>query len=87
MWYVYILQSKKNGKYYIGSTNNLKRRLIEHNSGHTKSLINLLPMILMFSQDYDNIREARKIELRLKKLKSRAIVENIIRDKVIKLGP
>jgi len=33
MAYVYILQSNKNGKYYIGSTNNLQRRIWEHNNG------------------------------------------------------
>jgi len=32
MWYVYILNSQKYKKYfYIGFTNNLKRRLAEHN--------------------------------------------------------
>ncbi|MBK5215567.1 MAG: GIY-YIG nuclease family protein [Candidatus Pacebacteria bacterium] len=86
MEYVYILQSERNSRYYIGSTNNLERRLLEHNSGHTKSLRNLLPMILVFNQGYEKIGEARKMELRLKRLKSRIIIESIIRDKIIKLG-
>jgi len=33
MFYVYILKSEKDGKLYIGYTNDLKRRLEEHNSG------------------------------------------------------
>jgi predicted GIY-YIG superfamily endonuclease len=33
MWYVYILSSKKDGKLYVGSTNDLKRRLKEHHGG------------------------------------------------------
>ena len=33
MFYVYILQSLKSGKLYIGHTDNLKRRLDEHNTG------------------------------------------------------
>jgi len=33
MWYAYILKSQKNGRLYIGSTDNLKRRVLEHNSG------------------------------------------------------
>ncbi len=33
MWYVYILSSKKDGKLYVGSTNDLKRRLKEHDDG------------------------------------------------------
>ncbi|MEK7652761.1 MAG: GIY-YIG nuclease family protein [Patescibacteria group bacterium] len=32
MFYLYILRNK-NGKFYVGSTNNLKRRFSEHNSG------------------------------------------------------
>ena len=34
MYYVYFLQNENNELYY-GSTNNLKRRLQEHNSGRT----------------------------------------------------
>lgn len=33
MHYVYILKSLKSNHYYIGSTDNLKRRLMEHNLG------------------------------------------------------
>jgi len=33
MYYVYILQSLKTGKLYIGHTDNLARRLNEHNAG------------------------------------------------------
>jgi putative endonuclease len=33
VYYVYILQSLKNDKLYIGHTNNLSRRLKDHNSG------------------------------------------------------
>jgi len=31
MFYCYILQSLKDGSYYIGSTENLKQRLVQHN--------------------------------------------------------
>ncbi len=33
MWYVYILTSERDGKLYVGSTNDLKRRLKEHEQG------------------------------------------------------
>lgn len=33
MWYVYILKSKDKDFLYVGSTTNLKRRLLEHNNG------------------------------------------------------
>ena len=31
MFYVYIIQSKKDNNLYVGSTNDLKRRFEEHN--------------------------------------------------------
>ncbi|MFH2136296.1 MAG: GIY-YIG nuclease family protein [Patescibacteria group bacterium] len=34
MFYVYYLESVNNGKFYVGRTNDLKRRYEEHNSGH-----------------------------------------------------
>lgn len=80
MYYVYILQSEKSGRYYIGSTNDLNRRLIEHNSGQTKSLKYLIPMKLVFSQEFLSVREVRKIEQRLKKFKNKDIIERIIKD-------
>jgi putative endonuclease len=83
---VYILQSQKNGRYYIGSTNNIERRLLEHNSGKTKSLRNILPVELLFKKEYADLSEAGRMELRLKKLKNRKIIERIIKDKEIKLG-
>jgi len=39
MFYTYILKSKKDGKLYTGSTKDLRKRLIQHNTGkssHTK---------------------------------------------------
>ena len=37
MWYVYILKSEKTKYRYIGSTNNVRRRFIEHNEGLCKA--------------------------------------------------
>lgn len=37
MNYVYILRSKRNNQIYKGMTNNIKRRLIEHNYKHSSS--------------------------------------------------
>ncbi|MBI5005268.1 MAG: GIY-YIG nuclease family protein [Candidatus Lloydbacteria bacterium] len=33
MFYAYVIKSKKNDRLYYGSTNDLKRRMSEHNSG------------------------------------------------------
>ena len=43
MYFVYILQSLKDNKRYIGSTNEIQRRVEEHNSGKVKSTRNRIP--------------------------------------------
>jgi len=83
---VYILQSEKNIRYYVGSTNDLDRRLVEHNSGKTKSLKYLRPLRVVFKKEYATLLEARKMELRLKNLKSRSILEKIIKEGEIRTG-
>ncbi|PJE51467.1 MAG: hypothetical protein COV29_00585 [Candidatus Yanofskybacteria bacterium CG10_big_fil_rev_8_21_14_0_10_36_16] len=45
-WYIYVLKSKKDSKYFIGSTSNIKNRIEKHNSGATKSTKNRRPLIL-----------------------------------------
>ncbi|MBI4119601.1 MAG: GIY-YIG nuclease family protein [Parcubacteria group bacterium] len=83
MNFIYILQSGKNGKYYIGSTNNLERRLTEHNAGKTNSLYYLRPLKLVFKKEFESLAYARQVEKRLKKLKNRNILERIIADQDI----
>ena len=83
MAFVYILQSEKNNRYYIGSTNDIRRRLAEHLSGKTASLKHLLPVKLVFSQNVTSLGDARRIEIKLKKYKSRVILEKIIKDGTI----
>jgi len=80
---IYILQSRKNNRYYIGSTENIERRLNEHNEGRVKATRYLQPLELKFFHPFEKIREARQIEYKLKKLKNRKIIEKIILTKEI----
>ncbi len=84
--FVYILQSRKSGQYYIGSTMDTQKRLHEHNSGTTISTRNKGPWTIVFQQQYPSIPQARKIEQLLKKMKRRDYLEKIIRDQVIKMN-
>jgi len=63
---VYILISEKNGYRYIGHTNNLERRISEHNAGLTKSIRFLRPFKLLYTETYCNRVEAVKREKFLK---------------------
>ena len=74
----YILQSKKNGSFYVGSSDDLNRRILEHNSGQTKSTKTGQPWKVVFSYDFDNSNAGLSAERRVKALKSRKIIEKVI---------
>jgi putative endonuclease len=61
-YYVYILKSKKTNKTYTGYTNNLERRLKEHNSGKSNFTSKYIPWELIYKEEFDKEIEARKKE-------------------------
>jgi putative endonuclease len=85
MSYVYILKSLKDGRFYIGSTANLRARLKHHFAGHTPSTSRMGKLILVFSQEYQDLSVARKIEKKLKMFKRKDFIEKIIQDRYIKI--
>ena len=66
MYYAYILKSKRDGTFYIGYTNNLKRRFLEHNSGLVTSTKTHLPFDLVYYEGHRNRKDAIKREAFLK---------------------
>jgi len=83
MPYLYILQSQSSGKYYIGCTNNLARRLSEHQADHTPSTRNRGPWRLVYQEQYETVAEARQRERELKNWKShRSVQELVVRKSV-----
>lgn len=66
MFYVYLLRSMKNGSLYIGHTNNLSRRLLEHNSGANQSTKNRGPFDLVYYEAYKALEDAKHREEMLK---------------------
>ena len=66
MYFIYILKSVHHFRFYVGMTENVQRRLKEHNSGKTKSTIAWSPWKLFFSESYETREEARKREKYLK---------------------
>ena len=54
MYRVYVLRSLKDVKLYIGYTNDLERRLKEHNAGKTESTRRRRPLELVYSEEYED---------------------------------
>ena len=77
-YYVYILQSKVTGKYYVGQTKNLSQRLKEHNSGQTKSTKHGIPWEHKYIKEFSMRKEAVNYENKIKKMKSSKYIETLI---------
>ena len=65
-YYTYVLLSKKDGNIYIGITNNLKRRLKQHNAGENFSTKYRIPLTFIHKEKCKNRIEARAREKFLK---------------------
>ena len=62
MFIMYVLRSEKDGRLYVGFTENLKRRISEHNSRKTKSTKGYRPWELVYYESLETRTEARKRE-------------------------
>lgn len=66
MHYVYLLQSKKTEKFYVGFTSDLKRRFNEHNSGKVQSTKAAVPYELVYFEAFQSKKDAMDRERKLK---------------------
>ena len=78
MYYVYVLRSEVDGRLYKGMTNDVKRRIKEHNSGKHKSTGPYKPWMLVYYEEYSSRVEARKRECFLKSGQGRDYLKSII---------
>lgn len=58
MFYIYVLKSTKDNKTYIGWTPDLKKRLVEHNSGLVNSTKPRRPLKLIFYEAFTDKKDA-----------------------------
>lgn len=67
MYYVYLIQSMKDNKFYIGQTADVVKRLARHNSGQVTSTKSRRPFKLIGFEVYKTRDEARWAEYFMKK--------------------
>ena len=63
---MYLLRSKRDGDLYIGSSNDLKKRLLEHNNGLVFSTKHRIPFEIIYYEAYRFEEDARHREHNLK---------------------
>ena len=78
LYYVYIMASKIDGVLYIGVTNNIQRRVLEHKQKINPGFTNKYNVsTLVYYEIHEKIREAIKREKQMKKWKRRWKIELI----------
>jgi putative endonuclease len=75
-YYVYVLRSEKDGKFYVGYTNNVRKRLEQHNSGQVESTKRRGPLELIYWEGCINQQDATKREKYLKSSWGKRYIKN-----------
>ena len=79
-YYVYIIESKKDGDLYIGYTTNLIQRLKEHNQGLNFSTKSAKPWQLIYYEACLNGRDAKRREKYLKTSQGQRLVKRRLKE-------
>ncbi len=66
MYYIYVLKSQKDNNFYVGKTDNLERRIHEHNAGRVESTKYRKPLELIYCEASRNTKDAAHREVYLK---------------------
>lgn len=81
MFYVYCLQSNKDtDQLYFGYTNDLKRRLLEHNTGQNTSTKRYMPWKVIYYEACISEVDAKRRETYLKTSMGRRMFKRRIKD-------
>ncbi|MCD4716062.1 MAG: GIY-YIG nuclease family protein [Desulfobacterales bacterium] len=78
-YFVYILQSLKDGSYYVGSTQDLDSRLERHNQGRSQYTKPKRPWRLAYFEEHPDRSSAVKRENQIKRRKDKGFIEALIR--------
>ena len=81
MFFVYFLQSLKDGRCYVGLTSNIDKRLAYHNAGRVRSTKLRIPFKLLYTEKFSTRIQAREREKFFKSYKGSkeklTILENL----------
>ena len=58
LYWLYVLQSSKDSRFYTGVTSDLRRRIREHNSGKVRSTRTRCPLFLVYTETFESKTKA-----------------------------
>ncbi len=70
-YFTYILINEKRDRTYTGVTNNVERRLAEHNAGKVQTSKFYKPYVLFHVEEHDSLKSARNREIYFKSTSGR----------------
>jgi len=77
-YYLYIIYSKKLDRYYVGHTEGLQKRIVQHNSGISEFTSSASDWAIVHSEEFASRELARSREMAIKKKKSRKYIAWLI---------
>ncbi|WP_165917320.1 GIY-YIG nuclease family protein [Flaviaesturariibacter aridisoli] len=78
-YFVYILQSLKDNRFYIGATSDVAARLAFHNAGFQRSTKNRIPFQLVYVERFSNKQAALLRERQIKAFKGGAAFQSLLK--------
>jgi putative endonuclease len=79
VFYTYVLKSLSHGNRYIGSTNDISKRLAEHNQGKCRYTSGRRPWVLAYFEEFKTRGEAMMREKFLKTGQGRKFLDQILK--------
>lgn len=79
MFYTYVIKSRKSNRWYTGSTNDLRKRLNQHNNGESTWTKSGAPWDLIYYEACLNEQDARSREKYLKTGMGKRYLKNRLR--------
>ena len=79
-FYIYVLYNSSKNFIYIGYSENLKERVLKHNSGQVRSTESYSPLVLIFYEAYRTKSDAKRREVHLKSNKGRTTLRTMLKD-------
>ena len=80
MFYTYVIQSKKDKKWYTGYTSNLRERFKQHNNGEVQSTKGRGPFELIYYEACINEKDALRREKYLKTSQGRGMLKRRLKE-------
>jgi len=84
-YYVYVLWSHKDKKFYIGYSDDVDRRVLEHQRGANISTAKRLPVRLIFFEAYVSKKDALRREKYFKTTKGKTTLRQMLRETLVDL--